>query len=161
MGKYLTRYTDAYNQFRHLPIEAQRQAAQQVITLQEKARAERWAEIPWSGGGSNPFDDESNPYMMLLGGYTDFWSIIGGADAALAFDKGVTAAYEGSHPLYVCESHNASGLPSSLLVELFYPQAAIRRPLQGDENLLSFERARRLIGYEPQHRLADFLQELA
>ncbi len=70
---------------------------------------------------------------MALGmGYTDFWAIIGSEDAAQAFEKGATASYEGSHPLYVCEDENALGMPSAMLARLFFPKAAVTQPLDYD-----------------------------
>jgi len=52
----------------------------------------------------------------------------------------------------VCDAENATGIDSEMLAELFYPQVKTRnRPLEGRDSLVSFERARQLIGYEPTH----------
>jgi hypothetical protein len=64
----------------------------------------------------------------------------------------LTASYEGSHPLHVHDPDNWSGIESETLARLFYPEVAARkRPLVGTETLISIERARRLIGFEPEH----------
>jgi hypothetical protein len=81
-----------------------------------------------------------------------FWTIIDERDSAQAIEKGLTASYEGSHPLHVHDPDNWSGIESETLARLFYPEVAARkRPLVGTETLISIERARRLIGFEPEH----------
>ena len=83
---------------------------------------------------------------------SDFWSAIDARNAAIATEKGLTAAYEGSHPLFVCDAENATCIDSEMLAELFYPQVNARnRPLEGRTSLVSYERAQQLIGYEPTY----------
>ena len=45
---------------------------------------------------------------------------------------------------------------AGLMAEVF-PSVPLRHPVQGRETLLSIERARRLLGYEPDHRWQDEL----
>ena len=97
-------------------------------------------------------EEESQAPRRTFSGVSDFWSAIDARNAAIAIEKGLTAAYEGSHPLFVCDAENATGIDSEMLAELFYPQVETRnRPLEGRTSLVSYERAQQLIGYEPTH----------
>jgi nucleoside-diphosphate-sugar epimerase len=87
----------------------------------------------------------------MVGGLTNFWSAVHAEDVAQAFEKGLTAVYTGSHPLFVNAANNRLGLPTEELARLFYPQVTQRtRPLLGAESLVSNDRARQLIGFEPE-----------
>ncbi len=91
---------------------------------------------------------------MMMFGRTDFWSIINAEDAAQAIEKGVLADYEGSHPLFVNDSENSLGVSSRMLAELYFPEVTTwKRDVEGAETLVSNERARALIGYEPEHSM--------
>ncbi len=121
-----------------------------LTTIRERLvvqRAQRLTERPWKermAGGPDA--------VFLAGfGHTDFWAIIDVDDAAQAFEKSLLADYEGSHPLYVCQRENATGIESEMLIELFYPEVTSRkRALIGAASLVSYDRAAKLIGYEPQ-----------
>lgn len=69
----------------------------------------------------NPNDDmlarwramRQDPDLCLLVGgfgYSNFWASIDARDAAQALEKGLTADYQGSHPLFVNDSENAAGI---------------------------------------------------
>lgn len=45
--------------------------------------------------------------------------------------------------------------PSAELVAEYLPDVPVKRPLVGRETLLSIDKARRLLGYEPQHTWRD------
>lgn len=94
------------------------------------------------------------PYRGFFVGRKDFWSILDVRDAARAIELAVTAAYEGSHVLHIADAYNSTGLPTAELVAIFYPEVTTwKRPVHGAEALFSIERARALIGYEPQHSI--------
>jgi nucleoside-diphosphate-sugar epimerase len=98
--------------------------------------------------------------LLLRGGFgrSDFWASIDARDAAQALEKGLLADYEGSHPLFVNDSENAAGFESETLVQLFYPETTARtHPLQGRETLVSIDKARALIGYEPEYPIRDWI----
>jgi NAD(P)-dependent dehydrogenase (short-subunit alcohol dehydrogenase family) len=142
----------AYESVLAMPADAQQQRAQRLIAEIDTARAERRQEKPWSGempeGDWKP--DFNDPLPMISFGYTDFWTVIHEEDAAQALEKGVTADYTGSHPLFVADSVNMLNLEAETLARIFYPDAARKRPLVGSEPLVSFDKARSLIGYEPE-----------
>jgi hypothetical protein len=132
-----------------------------LIDRYNEMRALRMKEKPWQeqrayyeklrGDGAPP------PEAMVCWGYTDFWASLNVLDAAQAIEKAVVADYEGSHTLFVNDTHNATGLPSRKLVAYCFPDVTVwKRPVKGTETLVSIERARDLIGFEPAYSIARF-----
>ena len=155
--KFMALSAPALKEFLEWPEAEQRAQAQRVISAREQERPLRLSEKPWDPQDRGPGDpDKIDPLLMMSIGYTDFWAIIGGEDSAQAFEKGVTATYDGSHPLFACEDRNSLGLPSELIAKLFFPDAALRRPIPGHENLVSIDKARQLIGFAPEHHIGDW-----
>ena len=67
------------------------------------------------------------------------------------------ADYQGSHPLFVNDSHNFTGIDSELLASVFFPDVEARsQPLAGPQTLVSIDAARALLGFEPQHSILDW-----
>ncbi len=94
-------------------------------------------------------------------GRSNLWATINAEDSAQAIEKGLLATYTGSHPLYINDSQNAVGVPSEALAQTFFPEVMLRKvPLVGTDSLVSIERARQLIGFEPE-RHAEELEALA
>jgi nucleoside-diphosphate-sugar epimerase len=117
---------------------AERFAAMRVARLWEKPYGEQ--------------GDWHDPDVLILFGRNIFWATIDARDSAQAIEQGLLADYTGSHPLYVNDSHNATGLDSHMLAEVFFPEVTTwKKPLQGDECLVSIERARALIGFAPEY----------
>jgi NAD(P)-dependent dehydrogenase (short-subunit alcohol dehydrogenase family) len=143
----------AYEKVRAMSAADQQQRARRFLTEMDTMRAERRHEKPWDGkmpeGAWKP--DFNDPLPLISFGYTDFWAMIHDEDSAQALEKGVTADYSGSHPLFVAGAVNMAHLESETLARIFYPDAARKRPLAGCEPLVSFDKARQLIGYEPEH----------
>jgi nucleoside-diphosphate-sugar epimerase len=97
--------------------------------------------------------DEMPLGASLIWGRTNFWTSLDARDAAQSIEKGLLADYEGSHPLYVNAAYNTLGLPSALLAAYAFPEvSAFKHPLQGTETLVSIDRARALIGFEPEYQ---------
>jgi len=81
-------------------------------------------------------------------------------DSAQAIEKALTADYEGAHALYVTDSHNMFGYDGETLARLLFPDVSDRtKPLDGDASLIDIDRARALIGFEPEHPIHDFPSE--
>jgi nucleoside-diphosphate-sugar epimerase len=140
-----------YDDLLSLPLAERQQTALSMVKELDDKRALRLNEKPWVP--EVPAENEEFEFKeewFTLWGYTDFWSVISANDAAQAFEQGLLVDYEGSHPLFVCEAQNMLGIPAETLAQLFYPQVTARsRPLVGNEPLLSADRARKLLGFEP------------
>jgi nucleoside-diphosphate-sugar epimerase len=74
-------------------------------------------------------------------------------DSAQAFVKAATAEYEGSHALFINATANALGRPLEEVAGLYPCRPEIRARRAGDESLVSVDRARALIGFEPEWRM--------
>lgn len=94
--------------------------------------------------------DLSFPDAPIMFGRSNFWTSLDVRDAAQAIEKGLLADYEGSHAVYITDTHNFVGLPSRELVEVWFPDVTTwKKPVHGTEALVSNERVRALIGFEP------------
>jgi len=152
----------AFEELMAMPPDERRTRIDACVAAFEAERAERPQERPWGERGPRRRGDAPPPpERLLMFGRTDFWSIIDGEDAAQALERGITATYEGSHPLFVCDRDNSVGVPSEQLAKLYFPEVTTwKRSIEGTETLLSYDRARELIGYEPERSLlAWFGQE--
>jgi nucleoside-diphosphate-sugar epimerase len=137
--------------------EAERRAHMlRLVAEFDAAREERSREKPREEGNrggrwmSSP--DELPLGASLIWRRTNFWTSLDARDAAQAIEKGLVADYEGSHPLYVNASHNNLGLPSAQLAAYAFPEVTeFKHALQGTETLVSIDKARALIGFEPEY----------
>lgn len=110
------------------------------------------------------YDDHVKVWSPLMGGYCDFYTAIDARDSAQGFDKAAKADYDGAHTLFINDSHNTIGLPSRELAELMYPAPDSwtgdwKSQLSGTESLVSIEKARKLIGFEPKYSIKRFYQK--
>lgn len=82
----------------------------------------------------------------------NFWTCLDERDSAQAIEKSLVSPFEGSHVLFVNDDHNWTGVPSSTLAELFYPDVkTFKKDLRGTDTLVSIDRARQLIGFEVEY----------
>jgi nucleoside-diphosphate-sugar epimerase len=135
-----------------------RRQTTQLMAMDERARTQRAREIVarfkqkgrahvWEEGF-----DLSFPDATIMFGYSNFWTSLDVCDAARTLEMGLTADYEGSHAVYVTDTHNLVGLPSRDLASVFYPEVTEwREPVTGTEALVSTDRIHTLIGFEPKY----------
>ena len=98
------------------------------------------------------------PEDLLWQAYTidrfNFWAFVDERDSAQALVKGLTADFEGSHPLFVNAEHNWLGYDSQTLARLFFPDVSEwKQPVRGADTLVSIAKARALIGFEPEYSM--------
>jgi nucleoside-diphosphate-sugar epimerase len=114
-----------------------------------------------SGRGMDRFVEfyEDHPDLWRDFGRRNFWTLLDDRDSALAIELGLTADYEGSHPLFVNDRVNILGVESEKLLSIYFPEVEARKhPIEGDEALVSYHRAKALIGFEPQHSWAEIVR---
>jgi hypothetical protein len=85
-----------------------------------------------------------------------FWTSMDIRDRAQAFEKALTATFEGNHVLFINDDHNCVNIPSQALAELCYPEVTFIRKLIGTESLISLDKARTLIGFEPEYSVSRY-----
>jgi nucleoside-diphosphate-sugar epimerase len=105
---------------------------------------------------------EPDDYRAFPGYWADprirkwnLWGYVDVRDVAQAVRRGLKAALTGSEICIVAAADTVMTRPSADLLAEVYPDVPLRRPVQGRETLLAIDRARTVIGYEPEHRWED------
>lgn len=83
----------------------------------------------------------------------NYWAFIHTDDSTQAFEKAITADFQGAHALFVNSDLNYLNADSEALLSLFFPEVIQRKkPIPGADALVSIDRARDLIGFTPTVR---------
>ena len=85
----------------------------------------------------------------------NLWGYVDARDVAAAARLGLEAEIDGAEVCIVAAADTVMTRPSAELMAEVFPTVPLRRPVDGRETLLSIDRARRLLGYEPAHRWED------
>jgi nucleoside-diphosphate-sugar epimerase len=81
----------------------------------------------------------------------NLWGYVDARDVAQAVARGLEADVRGAEVAIVAAADTCMRRPSADLMAEVYPEVELRRPLDGRETLLSIDKARSLLGYEPEH----------
>jgi nucleoside-diphosphate-sugar epimerase len=158
MRHYLDGFREAFDALMSLSKAERQERVQRAVDKFDATRPERSRPMPreemrkrWAALREDP------DLGLVFGGFgrSNFWASIDARDSAQAFERGLLADYEGSHALFVNDSQNATGIDSETLVRVFFPDVGGRKhPLEGTETLVSIDKARALLGFEPEHSLS-------
>ena len=85
----------------------------------------------------------------------NLWGYVDCRDVAQACRLGLTADVTGAEVCIVAADDTVMTRPSADLMAEVFPEVPLTREVNGRETLLSIERARRILGYAPEHRWAD------
>lgn len=85
----------------------------------------------------------------------NLWGYIDARDGALAVRLALESDLRGFEVFVIASPDTVLDRPSAELVAEYFPDVPVTRPLQGRETLLSIDKARRLLGYDPQHTWRD------
>jgi nucleoside-diphosphate-sugar epimerase len=85
----------------------------------------------------------------------NLWGYIDTRDAADAVDKALRVRGPGFERLIIANADTVMERPSAELAAEVFPNVRLTRQLEGNETLLSIDKARRLLGWEPQHSWRD------
>lgn len=80
----------------------------------------------------------------------NLWGYVDARDVAQAVARGIEADVTGAAVAIVAAADTCMRRPSADLMAEVYPGVELRRPVEGRETLLSIDRARALLGYQPQ-----------
>ncbi len=128
-----------------LPETERTERVHDIINTFEKKAAEREWEMKF---------DLTFPDAYIMFGRSNFWTSLDVRDAAQAIYRALTSGVQGSHAMYVTDSHNFVNLPTKHLARTFFPEVNTwRHKLTGTESLVSISRAREIIGFQPEHPL--------
>ena len=121
----------------------------------------RWSGIPFAALRiSNIMRPED--YQRFPGFWDDptlrawnLWGYVDARDVAQAARLALTADIEGAQAFLVAAADTCMTRPSRDLLAEVYPDVPLRGSVEGHETLLSIERARDVLGYEPNHSWRD------
>jgi nucleoside-diphosphate-sugar epimerase len=83
------------------------------------------------------------------------WGYIDARDGAQAVRKALEADLTGYDVFIVANADTCMTTPSAELAAAVFPDVPLKRPVTGTETLLSIDKARRVLGYEPTHSWRD------
>lgn len=140
-----------------LSLSPARQSArlEEIRAWSDDYRSRKNMEYPAAQNGFAEADYTGDPLWQM---YTfqrfNFFAYVHEEDAAQSMEKGLTAEYTGSHPLFINAAKNSLDYDSQTLARLFFPQSRIEGgALEGSNSLVSIRKAQELIGYAPEHTL--------
>jgi nucleoside-diphosphate-sugar epimerase len=91
------------------------------------------------------FDDDAMLRKWNLWGYVD------ARDVAQAVRKAVQSPLTGAEVFVIAAADTVMTRPNAALMEEVFPDVPLRKTVGPHETLLSIGKARRMLGYEPQH----------
>jgi nucleoside-diphosphate-sugar epimerase len=83
------------------------------------------------------------------------WGYIDARDGAQAVRRALEADLTGYDVFIVANADTCMTTPSAELAAAVFPDVPLKRPVSGTETLLSIDKARRVLGYEPTHSWRD------
>jgi len=85
----------------------------------------------------------------------NLWSYIDRRDAAQAVRKALEHEAKGLEVFIIANADTVMSRPTTELVAEFYPDLPAKKEFGVNETLMSIEKARRVLGYEPSHSWRD------
>jgi len=95
------------------------------------------------------FDDDARARKWNLWGYID------ARDGAQAIERALEQAPAGFDQFIIAAADTVMTRPNAELLAEVFPDVPLKRPVGDNETLLSIDKARRLLGYEPVHSWRD------
>lgn len=81
----------------------------------------------------------------------NLWGYIDGRDGAQAVSRALDTATPGFEAFIIAAADTVMSRPSAELAAEVFPDVELVRPVIGTETLLSIEKARRMLGFAPEH----------
>jgi nucleoside-diphosphate-sugar epimerase len=145
----------------HYPVPTTAYALSKVVSETVAEHVAAWSGVPFI---ALRFSNILGPddYRQAPGWWADprsrhwnAWGYIDERDVALACRLSLRAPVTGSVSLIIAAADTIMAQPSAELVAEVFPGVPVRRALAGHETVLSIDRARRVIGFEPLHSWRD------
>jgi nucleoside-diphosphate-sugar epimerase len=85
----------------------------------------------------------------------NMWAYIDARDGSQAIRKAIEWEATGMHPFIIANADTVMSKSSAELMKNYLPQVPVRKELGEHETLLSIDKARRVLGYEPEFSWRD------
>ena len=146
----------------HYPLPTSTYALSKVASETVAEQISKWSGIPFVALrfsnilGPAEYPDFSSFWDDPAKRKWNLWGYIDERDAAaacrLALTADVTAADgQSSASFVIAAADTVMPQPSAELMRRVFPDVPLRGPIAGNTTLLSFERAKQVLGFEPQH----------
>lgn len=96
---------------------------------------------------------QDDPYLRRW----NLWGYIDARDGAQAVRKALTSPLRGAEVFTIASAETVQRTPNAELVGHCFPGVALPGRLGPNETLLSIDKARRILGFEPEHHWVDEL----
>jgi nucleoside-diphosphate-sugar epimerase len=136
-------------------------ALSKLVGEQMAAQFSRRSDVPFVGlrfsNIMEPDDYERFPEFWddPLSRKWNLWGYVDVRDVAEAIHLGLTTDTEGAEIFIVAAADTVMTRDSADLMAEVYPQVPMKREVVGRETLLAIDRARDVLGYEPEHTWKD------
>jgi nucleoside-diphosphate-sugar epimerase len=124
----------------------------------------RWSSIPFVALRISNIMEEHDYVERFPAAWEDatmrawnLWGYVDARDVAQAARLSLTADVAGAEPFLVAAADTCMPQDSLDLMAEVYPNVPIRGQVAGRETLLSIDKARDLLGYEPSHTWQDYI----
>jgi nucleoside-diphosphate-sugar epimerase len=123
----------------------------------------RWSGIPFVALRISNIMEEHD-YQRFSGFWDDptirawnLWGYVDARDVAQAARLALSADVSGAEPFLVAAADTCMTTESAALMEQVYPHVPISADISGHKTLLAIDKARTVLGYDPQHSWRDHL----
>ena len=96
-------------------------------------------------------DFEKDPHFRKW----NLWGYVDARDAAQAIRRALDAPLKGAEVFVIANSDTVMSRPTSESLAEVFPNVPVKKKLDSNETLLSIEKARRILGYEPKYSWRD------
>jgi nucleoside-diphosphate-sugar epimerase len=81
----------------------------------------------------------------------NLWTYIDARDAAQAIRLSLEAKLKGAHVFGIANNNSVMRQTNDILLDQMFPGTKRKRKLEANESLISIDKAKRVLGYQPQH----------
>jgi nucleoside-diphosphate-sugar epimerase len=136
-------------------------ALSKLVGEEIAAQFSRWSDVPFTALRISNIM-EPDDYQRFPGFWDDpsirawnLWGYVDSRDVAQAVRLALTGSTPGAEAYLVAAADTCMTTPSAGLLSEVYPDVPTKRPIEGHETLLSIDKARTQLGYQPNHSWRD------
>jgi nucleoside-diphosphate-sugar epimerase len=148
----------------HYPVPTSSYALSKVASETIATHIAQWSQIPFVAlrfsnilGPAEYTSDFPKAQANPAARKWNLWGYIDERDAAAACRLALTAAVSGSEPFIIAAADTVMTRPSAELMAEVYPGVPLTREVPGTTTLLAIDRAREVLGFEPEHSWRDHI----
>jgi nucleoside-diphosphate-sugar epimerase len=146
----------------HYPVPTTSYALSKVASETIATQIAQWSGIPFVAlrfsnilGPKEYTEDFPRAQADPAARRWNLWGYIDERDAAAACRLALTADVSGSDAFIIAAADTVMTRPSADLMAEVYPGVKLTRDVPGTDTLLAIDRARRVLGFEPEHSWRD------